>query len=125
MAEPTDVVGLDIFDPEVLEAADQAQAVAVEADEQTVQNYLERRRVAYVNVFKEGHRTQADIDIVLNDLMRFCRAGTSTFDLRDGIHADTLMKIKEGRREVHSRIVDFTRLRIDDLIVKYTDALTK
>lgn len=115
----------DEFDPAQLEKAFEQFETQKDIDEDLVRKQLERRRLAYVNVFTAGERSQADIDIVLTDLAWFCRATTPTYDKRDGEHADTLMKIKEGRREVHCRIIDFVRLSFDAILLKYTDALTK
>lgn len=117
--------GADIFDPADLDRAmSEFEKDKVELTDE-VTKALERRRLAYVAVFTPGHREQSDIDIVLNDLAWFCRAGAPTFDKNDGVHAETLMKIKEGRREVHSRIIDFARLSYAAIILKYTDAITK
>lgn len=120
-----DFIGGDEFDPEVLDKKESAKAQTLEVEEDAVLRVLERRRLAYTNVFKEGKRTQGDVDVVLNDLFGFCRAGAPTYNIDDGIHADTLMKIKEGRREVFNRIRDFSGLSLDALLFKYTDQLTK
>lgn len=116
---------VDMFDPADLDRAALEFEQDKDEDEDKVRRLLERRRLAYRSVFTEGHRSQADIDFVLADLAWFCRAHISTFDKNDGPHADTLMKMKEGRREVHSRIKDFSGLDFDALLLKYTDAITK
>lgn len=116
---------LEEFDPAELDRMEAAKEDNKDTDEDKVLALIRRRRLAYTAVFTEGQRSQADIDIVLNDLFWFCRANAPTFDKKDGIHADTLMKLKEGRREVHARIRDFAGLSFDALILKYTDALNK
>lgn len=122
---PETAIDLDIFDPEVVERIEQTEQEEVGVQQDAAQAYLRRRRQAYVAVFSPGMRERADIDIVLADLMYFCRATKPAFDKRDGIHADTLMKIKEGRREVFQRIKDFSLLDFDALLMMYTEATTK
>ncbi len=129
MSEDIDFIegeeGIDMFDPADLDKAMAKFEQEKDGDSDTIKQALERRRLAYKAVFTAGNRTQDDINIVLTDLAWFCRAFTPTFDKNDGPHADTLMKIKEGRREVHSRIKDFSCLGFDALLLKYTDAITK
>ena len=129
MSEDIDFIegeeGIDMFDPADLDKAMAKFEQEKDGDSDTIKQALERRRLAYKAVFTAGNRTQDDINIVLTDLAWFCRAFTPTFDKNDGLHADTLMKIKEGRREVHSRIKDFSCLGFDALLLKYTDAITK
>ena len=122
--EPSDFVDSDMFDPEVIEEYEKSVDRAVTLPEAQVQDYLDRRRRAYASVFAKGHTDQEDIDIVLNDLAFFCRAFSPTFNPNDGDHAETLMKIKEGRREVYQRILDHTRLSRDTLFLKYAGAQT-
>lgn len=116
---------VDEFDPADLDRAAEEFEDLNKDENEAVRNALERRRLAYRKVFTPGPRDQGDIDIVLQDLAWFCRAFAPTFNKNDGPHADTLMKMKEGRREVHARIADFSRLDGDALFLKYTDAATK
>lgn len=127
MAEPSDFVDSDpdFFDPQVVERLEEQDEAFVDTAAARVRDMLVRRKQAYAAVFTEGNRTQADIDIVLADLGFFCKQWTTPFSLRDGIHADTLMKMKEGRREVFQRIKDFSLLDGDTLFIKYTEAATK
>jgi hypothetical protein len=127
MSEGTDFIDtvIDEFDPEYLAAKEAKVEDLTSEEDELVRQAIQRRKAAYTAVFTEGPRTQSDIDVVLNDLARFCRAFSPRFDMRDGIHAETLMKIKEGRCEVYQRIVDQTRLDTDTLFIKYTDALYK
>lgn len=115
----------DFFDPDALDAAEKVQKEKHEADTQLVVAMLKGRRDAYKRVFSPGERTQAEIDIVLNDLMYFCRMTVPTFDISDGQHADILSRIKEGRREVFMRIRDFSALDLDAILLKYTSALVR
>lgn len=67
--------------------------------------FLERRAQAYRSVF-----SGPDGEIVLADLMAFCRARASTF------HPDArLAAALDGRREVFLRIQEYTQLSDDDL----------
>lgn len=117
--------GYDEFDPEEV-AKFQAQIEEEEqTDEDATEAYLRRRSIAYRRVFSPGERDQADIDIVLADMMWFCRARTNTFNPREGVHADRLSYMKEGRREVFYRIQDFSALSFEQVMMMYTNALTK
>lgn len=110
------------LDPEAQALMDeQANKAEAEKDNEIVA-YLDRRALAYRRVFTPGTSDQEDIDIVLNDLMYFCKFRVSTFNVEDGAHALTLMHMKEGRREVMQRIIDHSRLSVDALVSKYTDA---
>lgn len=122
---PEAAIDLDMFDPEVIERVEQVEQQEAGIQQDVAQTYLRRRKQAYAAVFSPGMRDKGDIDIVLADLMYFCRATKPAFDTRDGIHADTLMKIKEGRREVFQRIKDFSLLDFDALLMMYTEAVTK
>lgn len=113
----------DMYDPEVLDAAEAQQRAERDINDGEVLAELNRRRKAYANVFTAGTREQADVDIVLNDLMYFCKVWVDTFNIADGLHAETLSHRKAGRREVFLRIKDFTRLDSDVLLLKYSDAI--
>lgn len=113
--------GIDPFDPKDLEEAMSKFEKEENGDEERAREFLQSRRIAYSRVFSPGPTDQADIDIVLNDLARFCRAfGGALFNPNDGPHADTLAKMKDGRREVYMRILDHTRLDLNALFNKYT-----
>jgi hypothetical protein len=81
--------------------------------DQAVVELLLRRQRAYQRVFN-GSGSSQDVDLVMLDLGRFCRAFTSTHraDARESANLD-------GRREVWLRIMDFTRLDVDALYRKY------
>ena len=121
---PEGYIDTDPFDPELTAHAEKLEASAVEDESDKQRQFLARRREAYRRVFTPGNTEQADIDIVLNDLARFCRAYTPSYDMRDGEHASKLQDFKEGRREVFYRIIDHTQLGFDTLYVKYMAAST-
>lgn len=125
MAEPTDIIETDPFDPAVLEEYENAIAKELGAAPDDAKALIEKRRRAYENVFSKGETTQEALDIVLADLMWFCKVRIPSYDIRDGMHAEELSKRKEGRREVFHRIQDFSRLGTDALLLMYTDATTK
>lgn len=120
-----DLVDGDPFDPQYVAAVEAEQKKAGENTDAEARALLVRRKTAYANVFKAGKRDGADVDIVLNDLMYFCKVWVPTYDRRDGAQAAELSLIKEGRREVFQRIKDFSCLDADTLLLKYTDATTK
>lgn len=125
MAEPKDFLDSDPFDPVMVEGYENAVQEANAGADDRARDMLARRRQAYVNVFTAGKREQVDIDIVLNDLMYFCKAWDNTYNVHDGEHANVLSRMKEGRREVFYRVKDFMKLDIDTLLLKYTNATTK
>jgi len=70
---------------------------------------LKVRQMAYARLFESD-----DGRIVLEDLMRFCRARESTF------HPDSRVAAAlDGRREVFLRIEDHLSLSADELNTKY------
>lgn len=116
MKEPIDIVESDPFDPEVVrEAENLRHETAIEQNDE-VSTYIRRRNLAYKRVFGNAEYAD-DIEVVLLDLAAFCRGYEPTFDLNQ-----KLQDLKEGRREVYNRIVDFTRLNHDALYLKLTDA---
>lgn len=125
MSEPTDIIDTDPFDPELVERYEQELQKQVEDAPNDATALLTRRNEAYTRVFTAGERSQADIDIVVADLMWFCKMTIPTYDIRDGVHAEELSKRKEGRREVFQRIFNFSRLKVEALLLMYTDATTK
>jgi hypothetical protein len=73
------------------------------------QELLEQRTRAYKLCFG----TPAGKE-VLKDLMRFCRANESAFDMDVRVHA-----LLEGRREVWLRITEHFALEIEALALRY------
>lgn len=124
-AKPEDFNDADMFDPAVQEAYEQSLKEVATQSQASPRAVLNARKVAYSRVFKAGKADEADLTLVLNDLMYFCRVWVPTYDKRDGAQAAELALIKEGRREVFQRIKDFSCLDEDALLLKYTDALTK
>lgn len=118
-----DFIDADPFDPAVVELYEQQQAKAQDITNHAPKAMLNRRRVAYANVFSRGPTSQEDLDIVFADLAHFCRAFKPTFDVNDGVHAETLDKMKQGRREVYQRIFDHVSLSEETLFLKYTGSL--
>ena len=79
-----------------------------------LRDQLDERRAAYSRVFEFGNPTRDDLQLVLKDLARFCRADASTY------HPDARQSaMLDGRREVWLRIRDHLMLGIDDLFAKY------
>lgn len=68
---------------------------------------LRSRKQAYETVFT---RKDIDVDIVLRDLAKFCRANESTFNPDPQMHA-----LLEGRKEVWLRIQKYVNVPLDDL----------
>lgn len=123
--EPSDIIDTDPYDPDVVEQYERSLSAQVQDAPNTARQMIERRKRAYYNVFNAGERDKADVDIVLADLMWFCKVWIPTYDIRDGEHAEALSKRKEGRREVFQRIKHFSCLDGDALMMLYTDATTK
>jgi hypothetical protein len=72
---------------------------------------LQNRRAAYRGLFldERGQATRAAA-IVMADLMRFCRARTSTVVVSNGRVDPIAMGLAEGRREVWNRIQMYLNL---------------
>jgi hypothetical protein len=115
----------DPFDPASLERYENERDKPTEEQSNEVVRMIRRRKEAYARVFTAGSREQEDIDIVLADLMYFCRARAPSYNIADGIHAERLAHMKDGRREVFHRIQDFARLDLDMLLMMYTDAIKR
>jgi hypothetical protein len=67
---------------------------------------LHSKKRAYETVFNDG----IDAQIVLKDLIQFCRANQTTFHEDPRLHA-----LIEGRREVWLRIQKYLNLTPDEL----------
>lgn len=81
-----------------------------------VLDFLSRRRQSYARKFDiaSNDLSASDAQVILNDLMRFCRGGESLF------HPDRRMTdVLIGRQEVLHRIIDYARLDPAVLYEKY------
>ena len=125
VGEPEGFMEGDEFDPDVVSHVEQQAKEALTDETKEISSFLEGRRLAYVEVFSKGSTSQKALDTVILDLAAFCRTYSSKYSMMDGEHADTLMRMKEGRREVFQRITDHMRLGQDRLFIKYTDATNK
>jgi hypothetical protein len=101
----------DLFDPvDVARVTTARQERHAQQEDQTAR-VLRARQEAYRRVFTAS----GDLDIVLDDLARFCRGNRTAFDPDPRIHA-----LLTGRQETWIRIMDHLRLSLDDLIERYT-----
>lgn len=69
--EPDDVFDGDPFDPAVVAAAETANYEETNTEDEAVKAYIRRRANAYRAVFAEA---TPELNFVLADLARFCRA---------------------------------------------------
>lgn len=76
-----------------------------------VRDFFVSKKVSYQRVFVEDNR---DVNAVLKDLAKFCRAYDSTFAKDSRAHA-----VLEGRREVYLRIQKYLKLTPDELWDNY------
>lgn len=72
-----------------------------------LREFLWQRRNAYRRLFNPENQ---DVQFVLQDLAKFCRAHESTFHPDDRTHA-----LLEGRREVFNRIQQHLNLTEEEL----------
>ena len=72
-----------------------------------LREFLSQRRNAYLRLFNLENR---DVQFVLQDLAKFCRAHESTFHPDERTHA-----LLEGRREVFQRIQQHLNLTEEEL----------
>jgi hypothetical protein len=86
----------------------------------TFRDRLQRRRAAYRELFldERGHATRATA-IVVGDLMRFCRARSSTVTVSQGRIDPIAMGVAEGRREVWNRIQSY--INLDERAIQVID----
>ncbi|WP_414464365.1 hypothetical protein [Hyphomicrobium sp. DY-1] len=76
--------------------------------------FLQQRRVAYARLFGMGEPTDKDIEVVMDDLAKFCRAFETTFHADPRMHA-----VLEGRREVFLRILEHSMIPFEELFNRY------
>lgn len=106
---------LYVYDPSPLKSAEERTAAQAQVDADTAaEQAIRKRRVAYQRIFVLGMGTPDDVELVMLDIARFCRGFESTF----GEDERTQSRL-DGRREVFLRIMDFTRLDYDELMIKY------
>ena len=108
----------DPFDPELATQAENAEYENKTDVSEAVAAFMRRRKSAYSAVFEAGTPSKDDLQFVLLDLAHFCRAYRPTFHPTN----QKIQDLQEGRREVYQRIMDFTRLSHDTLMLLYTDA---
>lgn len=102
---------VDPFDPQdIARGAVVRQQERANAEDQTAR-LLRTRQEAYRRVFAPS----GDLNIVLDDLSRFCRGDRTAFDPDPRVHA-----LLTGRQETWIRIMDHVKLSLDDLIERYT-----
>ena len=115
----TDEIGDDFFSiydnpTPMLTSEERAAARSAVDVEIEAERHLRERRVAYQRVFVLGMATPDDVQLIMLDLAKFCRGFESTFH-EDMAHHNRL----DGRREEFLRIMDFTKLDYDELMLKY------
>lgn len=108
----------DPFDPELATQAENAEYENKTDVSDAVAAFMRRRQSAYKAVFEAGTASKDDLQFVMLDLAHFCRAYRPTFHPTN----QKVQDLQEGRREVYQRIMDFTRLSHDTLMLLYTDA---
>jgi hypothetical protein len=111
-------ISSDPFDPELAVQAENAEYENKTDVSEAVAAFMRRRQSAYKAVFGEGTASKDDLQFVMLDLAHFCRAYRPTFHPTN----QKVQDLQEGRREVYQRIMDFTRLSHDTLMLLYTDA---
>lgn len=110
-------VDSDPFDPELAVQAENAEYEQKTDVTDAVAAFMRRRQSAYKSVFGEGTANKEDLQFVMLDLAHFCRAYRPTFHPTN----QKVQDLQEGRREVYQRIMDFSRLSHDTLMLLYTD----
>lgn len=95
-------------------AAQTRRQAATDAAEQS----RRKLKVAYARVFNPGDTTQEDIDIVMDDLLRFGRVFETTI-LPGGQTPTWPTEVLEGRRQVALRIMEHVELPFGTLFQRY------
>jgi hypothetical protein len=107
---------VDDYDPEQVVNLQEQELLKRTKDIDVAKQLLSERHRAYYHMFVAGEVTDADRAVVLKDLAKFCRKGTTTFDVNARIHA-----LLSGRQEVIMRIDDYTDLSVEELFEKYVN----
>lgn len=79
----------------------------IQDTEKKIKKRLDSISFSYKRVFDMNNK---DVEIVLKDLARFCRAHESTFNADQRLHAAL-----EGRREVWLKIQEYLNLQVDEI----------
>lgn len=99
-----------------------ARAASAATRQQLANDEAERARrelkIAYSRVFSAGDTEQADIDIVMGDLLRFGRMFDTTVP-PTGRQLRWPTEVLEGRRQVALRIMEHVELPLDVLFQRY------
>lgn len=112
MSETDNFVSYDIGLTDPVSEPQPVDPQQEKADEEAART-IRMRQYAYAR-WMEGIATPDDIQVVVDDLARFCRAYDSCF-VEGPEHAARL----DGRREVYLRIVEFSTLSHDALMMRY------
>lgn len=107
-----------------IESEQTQQARAVEVLGAAQNKELQARQslaIAYRQVFSAGHTDQANVDLVLNDLMAFGKM-FSTIVPSKGAEQHWPMEVLEGRRQVALRINEHLQLPVTTLYELYRRA---
>lgn len=104
---------LDVFDPQVAEAAAAAQSEAQKSSDALIQAHMQKMRQAYIAVFEAGNPTRGDIEFVMQDLFWFAKGDVHYFT------EARLQDVMAGRKQVLQRIIEYTRLDFDTLYRMY------
>jgi hypothetical protein len=98
--------------------SDARQAELFDQQKNAVAEGTSRLRLAYARVFSAGDTTQDDIDIVMQDLVRFGRVLDTTV-VPAGRPEVWPRDVLEGRRQMALRILEYARLDFDSLMRRY------
>lgn len=104
----------DPFNPDSVAIAEGVSRQRTQEDGDKTIRLLRVRQEAYARVFK-GAAMPGDAEIVMSDLMRFCRGDQSAYHDNERVHV-----LLTGRQEVYLRIKDHTTLPLEQLVAKYT-----
>lgn len=88
--------------------------LAIAQANEAVVNALKQRQLSYRRLLA-GSASPDDVKIVLEDLERFCRGNSTTYDENARTHA-----LLTGRQEVWMRMQDCVRLDPDEYVRRYT-----
>jgi len=105
----------DPFDPEQQAEVERANKIVMDDAMRAVADEIEARKLAYIHVFARGTPSDEDRRIVMEDLARFCRGGTTPWHENDRIHC-----LLTGRHEVFVRVSEHINLNTAQLVRKYT-----
>lgn len=110
----------DPFNPDELVAADEQEQKRVEQVGDELRAAVERKKAAFIRVFKEGAPSLDDRKIVMQELEEFTRGERTPWHVDERVHC-----VLTGRHEVYNLIKHQITLSLDVLVTEAVVTLNR